>query len=56
MLKEEYAEYCGECRYHGIQPLTFTRWINEEYGEPDPKAAAQDRYADLYDLHVLDLY
>ena len=56
MLKEEYTEYCAECRWIGQRPLTFTQWLQDEYGEIDPKAAAQDRFSDLYDGDVLDLY
>jgi hypothetical protein len=54
MLKEEYAEYCAECRWTGQQPLTFARWVGEEYG--DPRTIAQERMAQLYDDDILDLY
>lgn len=52
-MNEEYLEYCAECRACGIQPMTAREWLADQF---DPKAAAQDRYADLYDGDVLDLY
>lgn len=46
MLKEEYAEYCAECRACGVQPQTFTQWINSEYSA---KEEAQDRLGNIWD-------
>jgi len=53
-MREEYAEYCAECRWTGQQPLTFAQWVTDEHSEP--RAAAQERAAQLHDTDTWDLY
>lgn len=48
-MHEEYTEYCAEARWIGQQPMTFTQWLQNEYGEIDPKAAAQERIGNIWD-------
>lgn len=52
-MKEDYAQYCVECRWNGQQPLPFAHWVCED---EDPKAEAQDRAAELWENDTWDMY
>ena len=32
-MKEDYAQYCVECRWNGQQPLTFVQWVCDDDDE-----------------------
>lgn len=53
-MKEDYAQYCVECRWNGQQPLTFVQWACDE--DEDPKAEAQERLTELWENDTWDMY
>lgn len=53
MSREEYAEYCAECRWNGQRPLLWSEWAADPY---HPKAEAQERAAELWENDTWDLY
>ena len=54
MIREQYSEYCAECRWIGQQPVTLSQWLRDEY--ESPREAAQDRVAELWENDTWDLY
>lgn len=54
MNREEYAEYCAECRWQGLPPMPFRQWADGDYY--DPREAAEERAADLWENDTRDLY
>jgi hypothetical protein len=54
MIREQYSEYCAECRWIGQQPVTLSQWLRDEY--ESPREAAQDRAAELWENDTWDLY
>jgi hypothetical protein len=54
MIREQYREYCTECRWMGIHPVTLSQWLRDEF--EDPREAAQERAAELWENDTWDLY
>lgn len=54
MVREEYEEYCAECRWIGQRPVTFAQWLRDEY--ESPREAADERQAELWENDTWDLY
>jgi len=51
---EEYAEYCAECRWQGLPPEPFSKWVGGDYC--DPREAADERASALWENDTWDLY
>lgn len=54
MIREQYREYCTECRWMGIHPVTLSQWLRDEFD--DPREAAQERAAEIWENDEQDLY
>jgi hypothetical protein len=51
--KEVYQEYCAECRWNGLRPLSWHEWAADPY---HPKADAQERLTELWENDAWDMY